>query len=258
MEEIKNIIDSLERYNKVIPMYMRTAKLKAFCYRYENFYKNLKNKKVLDLGGGLDVFNLILVKLGFDVTVVDFFNYDLSWKELRKDSDEFKLRFDYLRDNGIKLVDKDLIDLNISKLFEAESFGLISSYHCLEHFKQSPVPLLKHALHVLSSKGLFLIEVPNSINLLKRIKVLLGKTNYCNYYDYACAEDFTGHIREYSMEDLQSLCKILKIENYKIYGRNYFGSLYEKYGENLFTISIDKILCNFPSLCGSLYLKYIK
>ena len=143
MDEFIDIIRKLERDNKDIPFAMRPAKFKSLSYRYKNFYKDLKNKKVVDLGGGLDMFNLILVKLGFDVTVIDFFEYDIGWGGKSDYNESLKPKFNFFKDSGVNLINEDLINIDLQSLFKENKVGLVSSYHCLEHFKQSPVPLIK-------------------------------------------------------------------------------------------------------------------
>jgi len=257
MQEFTKKLNQIINENPTIEFNMRPSSFKTLLHKYK-FYKSLKNKKVVDLGGGVDIFNLVLVKLGFEVTVVDFFEYDLGWGDKSDFNTIFKKKFELFEKSGINFVNTDLINFNLQSLFKEKTIGLVSSYHCLEHFKESPVPLIISSLKVLEDGGQLIIEVPNSVNLIKRLKVLLGKTNYCNYYDYANSTNFTGHIREYSVEDLKKLSNILKLKNVEIFGRNYFGSLYEKFGDNIFTAAVDNLLKLFPGICASLFLKYIK
>ena len=62
-----------------------------------------------------------------------------------------------------------------------------------------------------------LIEVPNAVNLLKRIKVPLGKTNYPPYEEFFTDAHWMGHVREYSIGDLTALARLLGFRDWKIY-----------------------------------------
>jgi SAM-dependent methyltransferase len=217
--------------------------------------------KLIDLGGGVNPVNGVITRWGASVTVLDIFEYDLAYLDGRK-PDEFAAACSsakaFLEAVGVNFHDCDLCTVDLKTLFAPNSIDAIFSTHCLEHFHQSPRIVLQSALEVLKPGGNLLLEVPNSINLLKRIQVLLGKTNYGSYNFYYDAINYTGHVREYSVADFHALARKLGLETYSIYGKNWFGTLYEKCGDNSATAFVDKCLQRFPGLCGSLFLAYTK
>jgi hypothetical protein len=101
-------------------------------------------------------------------------------------------------------------------------------------------------------------EVPNFLNHIKRIKVLFGYTNYIPYTHYFNAGFFTGHVREYSVGDLSELSCETSMSGARVYGRNFFGSLYASFGYNALTKFIDRILRLRAGVCSSLYLVWSK
>lgn len=217
--------------------------------------------KLIDLGGGLNPLNGVIARLGGSVTVIDIFEYDLAW-QVGKTSNEFAAdcaeKKRYLESVGVKFVDSDICKLDLRDMFPATSIDAITSHHCLEHLHQSPKAVLESALDVLKPGGRMMLEVPNAINLLKRIKVLAGQTNYGSYEQYYDASNYTGHIREYSVSDLKTLARKLELSSFRIYGKNWYGTLYNKLGENHLSTFFDWNLQRFPNLCGSLFLEYQK
>lgn len=189
---------------------------------------------------------------GHGVTVIDFFNHDKAREQSAQQYAEGK---QFLLDNGVKLIDSDLVTLDLSVFDEVNR---VTCFHVLEHFHHSPIPLFKSIKSTLKPNGACLIGVPNSVNLLKRVKVLFGYTNYPSYGDYALSNHFTGHVREYSMSDLRQMASLVGFNEAEIFGRNYFGSLYERFGENRVTKVAGRALRFFPGLSGSLFLRYTR
>lgn len=99
------------------------------------------------------------------------------------------------------------------------------------------------------------METPNALNALKRLKVLFGKTNLQPYDDYFQSVKWLGHIREYSVGDLTYLANQYNFRSYKIFGLNYYGTLYSKFNYSIWTKLIDHLLRLSPGLCSTVYLK---
>lgn len=217
--------------------------------------------KIIDLGGGLNPLNGVIAALGGSVTVLDIFEYDLGWVRASKSNDfaeDCARKREHLESVGVRFIDCDIAQTDLRKFFSPESVDAITSYHCLEHLHQSPKAVLESALTVLKPGGRMLIEVPNAINLLKRIKVLMGHTNHGSYTDYYDSANFTGHVREYSISDLYALAERLRLSEYRIYGKNWYGTLFDRLGNNPLTQLADLGLQQFPGLCGSLFLYFVK
>jgi SAM-dependent methyltransferase len=217
--------------------------------------------RIVDLGGGLNTRNGVFARLGGSVTVIDIFEYDLAWsvgkepEQFAADCAEIK---QYLSSAGVRFVDSDICKVDLRNMFAAGSIDAVTSYHCLEHLHQSPKAVLESALQVLKPGGRLLLEVPNAVNLLKRLKVLAGHTNYGSYEHFYDAVNFTGHVREYAVFDLHTLARRLGLSSYTVYGKNWYGTLFEKVGDNPVSGMIDWSLQRFPGLCGSLFLDFRK
>jgi SAM-dependent methyltransferase len=250
--------DLARRYPDLFPL----RPLEDFAWAREVSGILMRDKlKLVDLGGGLNVFNGVLSKLGASITVFDIFEHDLGWiggTDPTHFEELCRRRKEILAEAGVAFVNHDVCSLSLSDYFEMNSIDAVTSYHCLEHLHQSPKTVLESALMVLKPGGSLLIEVPNALNLLKRVKVLLGETNYGRYSDYYCSENFTGHVREYSVADLGELANNLGMRQYRIYGRNWYGTLFTRLGYGFLGRSVDYTLRAIPSLCGSLFLHYIK
>lgn len=220
----------------------------------------VKNGVLIDLGGGLNPLNGVLASLGMSVTVLDIFEHDLAWVRASGENflEDSTMKKAFLERVGVTFIECDVCSCDLRSRFTLDSVDAITSYHCLEHLHQSPKKVLESALAVLKVGGSLLIEVPNAVNLLKRFKVLMGKTNYAPYGDYYDSINFTGHIREYSVSDLSELAANLELKKFNVYGKNWYGTLYEKLGYGAFGKSVGGLLERFPGFCGSLFMYHKK
>jgi SAM-dependent methyltransferase len=217
--------------------------------------------RIVDVGGGVSTISGILSRLGCEVHVLDNFKYDLGWITATGDSNFIATtaaRKDALTSEGVRFIDCDLCDTSLHDYFDVNTVDAVVSFHCFEHLHHSPKKLLQSTLEVLTPGGVLLIETPNAVNLLKRMKVLAGFTNYASYGDYWNAQRFGGHVREYSVGDFTDMASLLGIPRYRIYGRNWFGTLDAVVGQGaLFTV-VDRILRTVPGTCGSLFFEAVK
>ncbi len=212
---------------------------------------------LIDLGGGLSMLNGVLAELGMVVWVFDIFEYDIGWLEGSDVADTGDDRRADLERAGVKLINCDLVDLDLGDHFVEGSVESIGSFHCLEHLHHSPVTMLRSAIRVLAPGGTLTLEVPNAINLLKRVDVLRGRSNYIDGWTFFDAERYTGHVREYDVADLKGLAERLGIEEYRIWGENWYGTLYARLPK-LAARVLDRALRSRPGLCGSLFLQFGK
>jgi SAM-dependent methyltransferase len=221
------------------------------CFRAQQLY--VPGGTVIDLGGGITLINGVLARLGMKVHVVDFM--EEYWSAGPAYSDNIRASFDFLRSQGVQFLKTDLTDCDLRQHFPLGTADRIVSNHTLEHFHRSPRKLLESSVAVLADGGLMVIEVPNAVNLLKRIKVLFGKSNYPPYDTFYSDAHWTGHVREYSVGDLKALAQLLGFDDWKIYGRNWHGTLYFAIKNRQAAQVMDKALRLFPGLCGSLFLE---
>jgi SAM-dependent methyltransferase len=207
---------------------------------------------VVDLGGGLDLGNGVLAQLGMNTYVVDLLENYFPHSTLKTDAQR---EVQFLESKGVRYVRADLTSYDLRENFQPDSVDVVCSYHALEHLHHSPRAMLDSAMAVLKPGGLVFFEVPNATNALKRIRVLLGRTNYQPYQQYWDSDVWVGHVREYTVGDLQALAKHLHLANWEILGRNWYGALYSSVSQRRIASSIDRVLRNLPGLCGSLFLK---
>lgn len=206
---------------------------------------------IVDLGGGVNGLNGFLSLQGKHVTSVDLFDDYYMWSSV---TDPVLIQQQYLASLGVNFIHADLVAYDLLNEFAPESVDCVVSYHTLEHLHHSPRKLLESAIQVLKPGGTLVIEVPNAANLLKRIKLLFGKTNYPSFSTFYEKDKWVGHVREYTVGDLQQIAQQLNISPYRIEGRNWYGALYRNKLTSLIAKPLDKLLQWRPGLCGSLFL----
>ena len=83
------------------------------------------------------------------------------------------------------------------------TYDLITMQEVIEHFHHSPKNCLLEMYRALKPGGWGMIETPNSVNLRDRVRVLLGKSNWPDVkLVYNWGGPFTGHVREYTRDEL--------------------------------------------------------
>ena len=160
-----------------------------------------KGSLILDFGAGPCDKTAMLSLTGYEVIAYDDFGDD--WHNI---SDNKMKILEFARKAQIEYVEPDK-EGNFS--FPENHFDGIILNNVIEHFHDSPGPLLNMLLRSLKVGGYIFIAVPNAVNLRKRIDVVLGKTNYPQMAYYFWATPWRGHIREYVKGDLKLLNKFL-------------------------------------------------
>jgi 2-polyprenyl-3-methyl-5-hydroxy-6-metoxy-1,4-benzoquinol methylase len=206
---------------------------------------------LVDLGGGVSAATGVLARLGMQVTVVDMLDAYYVHSSLHS---SVARQAEFLEKQGVRFVQRDLTQYLLTESFAPQSLDVVSSYHVLEHLHQSPRPLLHSAMTVLKPGGNLVVEVPNAVNLLKRAKVLLGRTNYLPYAGYYESERYYGHVREYCVSDLIHLARGTGLGSWRIEGRNWYGRLYQVVPSATLARLADRILQLRPGLCAALFL----
>jgi SAM-dependent methyltransferase len=207
---------------------------------------------LVDLGGGLGLTNAVLAQLGMKTYVVDLLeNYfpHSTWKT------DTQREVQFLESKGVEFVRADLTNCDLRDHFQSDSVDVVCSYHALEHLHHSPRRMLYSAMEVLKPGGQVFFEVPNAANALKRVRLLLGRTNYEPYEQYWDSDVWVGHVREYTVGDLRALAAHLHLADWRILGRNWYGALFSSVSQRGIASALDRVLRNVPGLCGSLFLK---
>ena len=198
--------------------------------------------KVLSIGSGPCDLEAILSKLGYDITAVD----DLKerWHLIGKNRERIKY---FAKRMNIKLMSQPVQIIKGKENY----FDAVLLIDIIEHLHRSPRDLLNYSISSLKTGGLLLIGTPNSVALAKRVKVLLGKTNYvsANLFYWSIGE-YRSHVREYTKSELKQVLSYhnLTVVNSKM--RNILTDMTDMTNQGAF---FQKIIVKTYKLISGLY-----
>lgn len=206
----KYLIDSEVRYAK------------AFKIFSEN-----KCAKLLDVGGFLAAFPLTMSRLGFSVSVAEKFEYYENALDNIANC---------LTNNNIEILDCDFTSYpDNSTSFPNRHFEGVSCMAVAEHLAHSPKPLMKNIYNATAIGGHLVFEVPNIAFWPNRFSLFFrGRTIHASMESlYHSAMPFTGHHREYTIEDARYVLReggfTIEKEELFNYGLNNIGILLQLY-----------------------------
>lgn len=204
---------------------------------------------VCDVGGGVGLFSIGCAALGMDVLLIDDFADNLNE---RYGSSILDLH----RRNGVQIITSDVLEA--PPRLKPASLNAVTSFDVLEHLHHSPRPLLRSMVEALLPGGTFLIATPNCANLRKRVMGVFGKIQWSEFDSWYNEPTFRGHVREPDINDLRAVAHDLKLEQVRLFGRNWLG--YENTSPlvRMATWLADDLLVRRPSLCSNLYLLGIR
>lgn len=148
--------------------------------------------RILDIGCFIPFVPLVLAQLGFQVSVID--KYDFYGAEFKSALQSLCARY------GVEVIDADVIQdrLDIGQFDEVLCLAVI------EHLNGSPRQLLDKIAHLLARDGTLEIEVPNISEVTKRVRFLFGRSPLPTYADYFASEyPFFGHNREMTFQEVK-------------------------------------------------------
>jgi 2-polyprenyl-3-methyl-5-hydroxy-6-metoxy-1,4-benzoquinol methylase len=158
-----------------------------------------RGSKILSIGSGPCDFEAILSKLGYNVTAIDDLND--QWHLIGKNKERIK---DFANRLNIKLINQSAGSLKIKSNY----FDVVLLIDIVEHLHNSPRELLNDSISSLEPDGLLIIETPNAVALIKRLKILFGKTNQISAnFIYWNIGEYRSHVREYTQTELKQLFK---------------------------------------------------
>jgi SAM-dependent methyltransferase len=153
---------------------------------------------LLDIGSGPMDKTAVFQALGFACSAVD----DLGDPWHRRGDNLARIQA-FAREHGIRF---HLQDGTYAIPFPPESFDVVTIFDVIEHLHESPRGILNAAGTHLKTGGVLAVTMPNSVNLRKRMAVLLGRTNYPNVDQFYLSPDgWRGHVREYTLAETAHL-----------------------------------------------------
>lgn len=186
----------------------------------KKFIPVFEGNKLCDIGSGPMDKTGILQTLGFKCSATD----DLQdpWHLRGNNIERIK---NYAAEIGIDFFHQPMNDYIIP--FEVEAFDIVCAFSVIEHLHNSPREFLNTMGRYAKSGGILVIEMPNSVNLRKRISVAFGKTNYNPVGElYFSPNEYRGHVREYTLNETTY---IVEQNNFEILEATTFEHLaYEK------------------------------
>ena len=192
------------------------------------------------------MFSVGCAALGFKrVTLVDDFNDAINQKVGDK---VFALH----RGHGVDVVSRDVVADGLGDL--GQDLDAITTFDSMEHWHHSPKRLFRQVMHELRPGGVFVLGVPNCINLRKRITVPFGVGQWSSMSDWYEPDVFRGHVREPDAGDLKYIARDMGLCKVKIIGRNWLGYRSARLPVRIAARLLDYSLRPLPSLCSDLYL----
>ena len=202
-----------------------------------------EDARVCDIGGGVGMFSVGCAALGMTAHLVDDFNDTVN-----KLHGEDMLALHKQR--GVHVIRCDVVSEPLD--LETDSFDAITSFDSMEHWHNSPKSLFHRLTGALAPGGIFVVGVPNCVNLRKRLSVPLGSGKWSSMDDWYEEPVFRGHVREPDVADLQYIARDLGLRNVEIIGRNWLG-YHSRIGLVRRAMPLaDRLLSRFPTLCADL------
>ncbi len=160
-----------------------------------------KGGRVLDLGcGGMDKTGLLAL-MGYEMHAAD--DFQDPWH--LRDNNLEKLR-NFAKEFGIALTVQDIGNYKLD--YPENYFDGCMINAVIEHLHESPKDLLNNAGHWLREGGILFVTMPNSVDLRKRLSVILGKSNYQSVeMFYENIGPWRGHVREYTLAEQEYILR---------------------------------------------------
>jgi len=168
------------------------------------FRGNFNNKRILEVSSFLGVVDIALAKIGCEV-----YTYDIPEFQQNSRLNELYGKFNvhpssgYLKDvwqNGLPYPDNHFDAVILSEV--------------IEHLNFNPLPVLQEINRILKKDGILYVTTPNQVNLMNRIKIVLGRSIRNSISDSVTQLDQAKHTicgihwREYTLEELIQLLEI--------------------------------------------------
>lgn len=154
-------------------------------------------ESLCDVGGFFGAFPLTLHRLGVRVSMTEALEYY---------SQSFAPLFDYLRKQGVEIIDIDPFEHEPP---QDRQFDAVTAMAVIEHYPHSIGKFLNFMRKLKSETGLIYIEVPNIAYWPKRLNFMFGKTPLAPIEDiFGSAIPFIGHHHEYTMSEVRKVAEL--------------------------------------------------
>ena len=220
-----------------------------------------RDVSLCDIGSGVGLFPAACAKLGMRVTMLDDFEHPFGEAEPSKsptdvpDAVNYQVAsaaLDLHRSLGVVVERRNPLTDGFG--FPSRSLDVVTTFDSMEHWHQSPKRLFAAVMESLVPGGLFIVGVPNCVNLRKRITVPLGYGKWSQMAHWYEPEKFRGHVREPDVGDLYYIASDMGLTSVEILGRNWAGFLSGRRAIRWATEFVDPVLRRRTSLCSDLYL----
>lgn len=245
---------SLEKALKSYPKELQTKISRDIPRIYFNIQSGLQTQKnksvedlsICDLGGGIGLFSVGCASHGFGrVVLVDDFEDEINHKLGESILSVHK-------GLGIEIYSRDVVKKGISDI--EGKFDIITSFDSMEHWHDSPKKLFSGVYEKLNKGGVFVLGVPNCVNMRKRITVPFGYGKWSSMKAWYEDEIFRGHVREPDVDDLEYIAKDMGLKNVRVVGRNWQGYYSPNKLTRIGAMLFDYPLRVNPGLCSDIYL----
>jgi 2-polyprenyl-3-methyl-5-hydroxy-6-metoxy-1,4-benzoquinol methylase len=173
-----------------------------------------KGSRILDIGSGIGILALALTKFGYKVDGLDKYIF-LPDTYISLGPDALEKLQEIWQKNTITIFNKDVFE------FEAnEKYDCVINIAVIEH-QRDPKKFLAACSANLKVGGYFFCVTPNMVDLLNRLRVLVGRSAFRDLKPFfESGEKFVGHWREYTLDELKKMCywsslTIIEARNYR-------------------------------------------
>ena len=142
--------------------------------------------------------------------------------------------------------------------FAKEEIDVITTFDSMEHWHQSPKELFHQLFGYLKHSGVLWINVPNCVNMRKRITVPLGYGKWSPMSAWYETPVFRAHVREADVDDLRYIARDLGCDHPEIVGKNWIGYRSPHRWVRMATPVFDRLLQLHPAFCSDIYVAVTK
>lgn len=164
-----------------------------------------KDKTIFDAGCGIGILALALTLPGYKVEGGDKYLFlpdnEFGIKDMQKLQNIW-------REHDLKITNKDILTDTIDKQYD-----VVISIATIEH-QRHPKKFLQKLAGVVKDGGYIYVAAPNISHLLNRIRSLFGRSPLSGNLEdfFKQGESFTGHWREYTLDELRQMCEWCDLE----------------------------------------------